>query len=77
MCLDKIFGGGGSTPQVIRDSPLADQARIDADAAAKARQESTQRKRRIRASSLLASGGGGDLSNPVTGQPEAKPTLGA
>jgi hypothetical protein len=77
MCLDKIFGGGGSTPQVVRDSPLADQAKIDADAAAKSQQQSTQRKRRIRASSLLASGGGGDLSNPVTGQPEAKPTLGA
>ena len=74
-----IFGGGGDVPQVVRESPIVDQAKIDADAAAKSQQESTARKRRMRQSSLLATAGSGDASNVVTGQPAAqgKATLGA
>ena len=74
-----ILGGGNKTPSVVQQSPLADQAGIDADARAKAGQARTDRKRRIRASSLLATGGGGDTTEPITGQPSAvggKATLG-
>ena len=74
----KILGGGGSeTPTVIRESPVADQAKIETDAAAKAGQDRTVRRRRLRASSLLATGGQGDTATPVTGSATAKPTLGA
>lgn len=78
MCLDALFGGG-STPPVVRSEPIADQAKIDSDAAGKSAQAKSQRKRMARASSLLATGGTGDLSSPVTGLPSAqsKPTLGA
>lgn len=75
-----IFGDGDSSPPpVVQPSPIADQAKADAEAAGKAAQAKTQRKRMARASSLLATGGGGDLSSPVTGLPSAqsKPTLGA
>lgn len=68
------------TPAVVGSSPIADQAKIDADAAAKAAQEKTQLRRRLRASSLLATGGQGDALAPLTGQPSAiagKTTLGA
>lgn len=67
-------------PTVLRENPLADQAKLEADAAAKAQQDSTMRRRRIRASSLLATGGTGDPVDIVTGGPAAipgKPTLGA
>lgn len=67
-------------PPVIASSPVADQAGIEADAAAKAAQEKTQLRRRLRASSLLATGGSGDALSPLTGQPSAiasKSTLGA
>lgn len=79
MCLDALFGGGQSLPSVVRSSPIADQAKADADAAGKSAQAKTARKRAARASSLLATGGSGDPSNPVTGLPSAqsKPTLGA
>jgi hypothetical protein len=72
-----IMGGKPSTPAVVRESPVADQAKIDAEASVKANQDSTLRKRRIRASSLLATGGQGDTTAPVTGSVSAKPTLGA
>lgn len=72
-----LGGGGGETPTVVRESPIADQAQIDADATAKAGQERTVRRRRLRASSLLATGGQGDTEAPVTGQATAKPSLGA
>jgi hypothetical protein len=77
MCLESVFGGGSSTPTVVQDSPIADQAKVDADAAAKGSQDKLARRRRLRASSLLATGGAGDMSSPVTGTPTAKPTLGA
>jgi hypothetical protein len=70
----------GGAPQVVQSSPLADQAKIDAAASAKAAQDKTQLRRRLRASSLLATGGQGDTLDPVTGQPSAiagKSTLGA
>lgn len=73
----KLFGGGGDTPVVVRESPIADQAGIDTAAADKAAQEKATRRRKLRASSLLATGGVGDTSSPVTGLPNAKPTLGA
>ena len=69
------------TPQVIASSPIADQSAIDAEAAAKAAAEKTQLRRRLRASSLLATGGEGDPSRPLTSSrsavPGAKSTLGA
>lgn len=77
MCFKEIFGGGGSPPTVVRESPIADQAKIDAEAAAKASQEKLQRRRRLRASSLLATGGAGDTAVTASGTPAAKPTLGA
>lgn len=83
MCggiIESIFGGGDSSPPpVVQTSPIADQAKVDADAAGKSAQAKTARKRAARASSLLATGGSGDLSNPVTGLPSAqsKPTLGS
>lgn len=67
------------TPDVVAQSPLADQGAIDAEARAKAGQARSDRRRRIRASSLLATGGAGDTSDVVTGQPSAiggKATLG-
>lgn len=78
MCFDSLFGGG-KTPPVVAQSPIADQAVIDGDAKAKAGQARSERQRRMRASSLLATGGGGDTTAPVTGQPTAvggKATLG-
>lgn len=84
MCgfLEKLIGGGGGdTPTVVRESPLADQAKIDSEAAAAGAAEKTARKRRMRASSLLATGGMGDASAPSTATPGAAPgtktTLGA
>lgn len=61
-----------STPSVIRESPLADQAKIEGEAASRA----SARRRRIRASSLLATGGQGDTSSAATALPAAKQTLG-
>lgn len=72
-----LFSSGADTPTVIQQSPLADQAKIEADASAKGGQEKVARRRRLRASSLLATGGAGDVSSPVTGDVSAKPTLGA
>lgn len=72
-------GGGGSQPQVVSQSPLKDQAAIDAEALTKSAQARADRKRRVRASSLLATGGAGDTTDVVTGQPTAiaaKSTLG-
>lgn len=81
MCfkdIAKVFGGGADAPPVvIRESPIADQAKIDAEAAAKASQENLRRRRRMRASSLLATGGAGDTAVTTTETPAAKPTLGA
>lgn len=82
MCgiVKSIFGGGEqSAPPVVYQTPKADQASADAEAAGVAAQDRTRRRRSVRASSLLATGGQGDLSNPVTGTPMAagKPTLGA
>ena len=72
-----LSAGKGGTPAVVRQDPVADQAAIDAQAAGTAAQERTARKRRIRANSLLATGGQGDTVAPITGQAAAKPTLGA
>jgi hypothetical protein len=71
----KLTGGG--TPALLASDPVGDQAKIDAESAAKGAQARTARRRRIRASSLLASGGQGDQTDVVTGQAYAKPTLGA
>lgn len=80
MCgkaISQLFGGDDPAPQVIRENPVADQAAIDAKAAATSAQERAAQKRRIKASSLLATGGAGDLSQVGTTQAGAKPTLGA
>lgn len=73
MCGGKIgeILGGGDTPQVVRESPAADAAAADADARAKASTEKLESKRRKKASSLLATGGQGDLSAPATSMPSA------
>lgn len=75
MCFESILGGG-KTPPVVQQSPLADQAKIDAEAAGKAAQAKSARRARIRASSLLATSGAGDTTQPVTGQPIAKDLTG-
>lgn len=76
--IQKLFGGGDAPPPVVvRESPLADQAKADAEASSKAAQATTARRRRVRASSLLATGGEGDTSAPLTAQPAAKQTLGS
>lgn len=64
---------------VTKESPTKDQATIEAEAAALANQDVLKRRRRIRASSLMATGGLGDPSQPVLASPSAtaKPTLGA
>ena len=59
------------------NSPLADQAKADAESASKGMQEKSATRRRLKAASLLATSGQGDLTAPVTGSPSAKPTLGA
>lgn len=81
MCgiVKSIFGGGEqSPPPVVYQSPRADQAAIDAEAAGAAARDRTRRRRSVRASSLLATGGQGDMTSPVTGSPAAagKQTLG-
>ena len=78
MCLDGLFGGGDAPqPQVVRESPKADDARIQAEAAAKAAEEKGATKRRRKYQSLLATGGGGDASAVTTAAPAGKATLGA
>jgi len=77
MAATTIAASGKKTPPVVSSSPLKDQAKIEADANAKALQEATARKRRQRSSSLLASGGAGDESEITTGSAGAKATLGA
>ena len=79
MCLDALFGGGDKPPPVVQSSPVADQGKADSEASGKSAQAKTQRRRMARASSLLATGGTGDMASPVTGLPSAqsKPTLGA
>ena len=43
MCLDALFGGGQTPPPVVQSSPIADQAKADAEAAGKSAQAKTQR----------------------------------
>lgn len=67
-------------PAVVRSDPVADDAKVQADAAAKAASERTTTTRRRKYSSLLATGGGGDVSAVSTMAPAAqagKQTLGA
>jgi hypothetical protein len=68
---------GPAVNEIQRKAAEEAAAKITADASNKAAQERTLRRRRIRASSLLASGGAGDDASLVTGQPYAKPVLGA
>lgn len=66
-----------AAPPVVRETPKVDQAKIEADAAARAQQQAAARRRRVRSSSLLASGGAGDPTSPLTTATSGKPTLGA
>lgn len=82
MCgIDKLLGsfmgGDAPAPTVVRESPKADDARIQADAAAKAAEDRANTKRRRKYQSLLATGGAGDASAPDVSAPGGKPTLGA
>ena len=69
MCGSLLGGlfGGGEKPPVVYSSPRADQEKADAEAASKSAQERIKRKRAARASSLLATGGGGDALGSGTG----------
>lgn len=60
----------------VTSSPVVDQARIDADAAAKASQDRIATARRRRASGTLLTGGGGDTGGVEVAPVAAKPTLG-
>lgn len=75
--LTKMFGGDAPAPTVVRESPKADDARIQAEAAAKAAEERAGAKRRRKNQSLLATGGGGDTTAPETAAPGGKATLGS
>jgi hypothetical protein len=75
MCgnfLGGLFGGGErDTPPVVYSSPRADQERADAEAASRSAQDRTKRRRAQRASSLLATGGQGDLGSSGIAAPSA------
>ena len=64
MCGSLLGGllGGGDRPEVVYQSPRADAAKAEAEANAKAAQSKTMQRRRMRASSLLATGGDGDMT---------------
>lgn len=78
MCVNP-FSSKQQTPPVVYESPKADQAAAEAEAAGKSAQDKTARRRRMRASSLLATGATGDTSATLGGVPLAagKPNLGA
>ena len=64
MC-GSLLGGmllGKDRPEVVYQSPRAAAAKAEAEAAAKAAQSKTMQRRRMRASSLLATGGDGDMT---------------
>lgn len=76
MCGQLLGGllGGGDKPEVVYQSPRADAAKAEAEANAKAAQSKTMQRRRMRASSLLATGGDGDMTG--IGTVGGKQTLG-
>lgn len=68
MCgniLGGLLGDGerDTPPVVVYQSPRADAAAADAAAASASAQARTRRRRAVRASSLLATGGQGDLGS--------------
>jgi hypothetical protein len=71
------LGGAGAPPAVTRTDPKADAEKVAAEAAAAGAAAGVARRRRVRASSLLATGGQGDTSPVSTSAPAAKDTLGA
>ena len=84
MCggiIESILGGGGSSPPpVVAPAVAADTDKSAADAASKGITERANRRRALRAQSLLATSAGGDTGNVITGQQSAvagKATLGA
>ena len=77
VAVTQAISSSGKKPPVVQSSPVKDQAKIEAEAQAKAMQEQTARKRRQRGASLLASGGGGDESPIQTAGAGAKASLGA
>ena len=76
MCGSLLGGllGGGDKPEVVYQSPRADAAKAEAEANSKAAQSKTMQRRRMRASSLLATGGDGDMTG--IGTVGGKQTLG-
>ncbi len=82
MCgyfLNKIFGGS-TPPPVVTPAVSVDTDKAAADAASAGIKQRSDRKRAMRAQSLLATGAGGDDTNVVTGLPAAtaaKTKLGA
>jgi hypothetical protein len=77
MCgniLGGLLGGGDEKPEVVYQSPKADAAKAESEANAKAAQAKTVQRRRMRASSLLATGGDGDMTG--IGTVGGKTTLG-
>lgn len=79
--LESIFGGGDSSPPpVVAPAVVQDTDKAAAESASAGIAARSQRKRALRAQSLLATGATGDSSNVITGQPAAaagKATLGA
>jgi hypothetical protein len=68
------------TPVVVASNPAADAKAAEAKAAQTAAADKLATNRRRRAASLLATGGAGDPTQPMTAAPAAtagKPTLGA
>lgn len=80
MCgfMRALMGGGErDTPPVVYSNPRADQEAADAVAASTAAQDRTRRRRSVRASSLLATGGDGDaLGAGATPAAQGSATLG-
>lgn len=76
MCGDFLSGifGGDTPPPVVAPAVGADTDKAAADASSAGIKQRSDRKRAMRAQSLLATGAGGDESNVVTGLPAATAT---
>lgn len=67
-----LLGVNQDTPTIVRETPAADASANADKANSEAAQAKLAAKRRRAAASLLATGGSGDSSSPVTGLPAAQ-----
>lgn len=77
--LKTIMPGAPDQPQVVREDPAAQQAKIESDAAQAAQANTLEQRKRLRANSLLSRAGGvGDPSSAELSTPQVygKPNLG-